>query len=80
MLRTKFDKQAAIKRLLNQQEEQESEDYVREEPTINTNFRQNHSTFSKENNYDIPAEVILSQTTKARKNQEWSEVPQNIQR
>ena len=40
----------------------------------------NPSTISKENDYDIPAEVILSETTKAKQEINYSQIPENMQR
>jgi hypothetical protein len=68
MLRTKYERQAVIQRLLNKKQETNDETFPQEFTSINqfpSNFK---STISKENDYDIPAEVIISQNSKAKRN------------
>ena len=80
MLRTNYERQAAIQRLLNEREETEINSFIHEDPSKREESELNQSTNSKENKYDIPAEVILSQTTKAKKSNNWTEMTQNMQR
>jgi hypothetical protein len=80
MLRTKYERQAAIQRLINQPIKSEISSFIREEPESNTIYEQEKSTVSKDNRYDIPAEVIISQTTKAKQENNLTQISQNMQR
>jgi hypothetical protein len=68
MLRTKYERQAAIQRLLSKKEETDNNSFTQEFIAENKYSPRIRSVISKENDYDIPAEVILSQTSKAKRN------------
>ena len=80
MLRTNYERQAVIQRLLNQKEETEVESFINEDASQSQFMTENPSTVSKENDYDIPAEVILSQTTKEKKGKDYSQMGNTMQR
>lgn len=67
MIRTNYEKQAVIQRLLNQKKETEEESFIQEAKMKSKWVSKLPSRISKETDYDIPAEVILSQTAKAKK-------------
>lgn len=67
MIRTKYEKQAVIQRLLNKKKDTEEEGAIQESQMESKWGSRLASRVSKENDYDIPAEVILSQTTRAKR-------------
>ena len=79
MLKTNYERQAVIQRLLNQKEETELESFIHTNPS-SPKPPVYPPSISRENDYDIPAEVILSETTKAKQEINFSEIQENMQR